>query len=580
MGEPLPYTVKLELSPSITPQTFHYTDSCGQPEAIPIGRRIEAALREGARRTFKTVVSDDGGKTSAPDHVINIDIRDWLFALDKDALYDRAPATLRMNAFARIYDKTGTLLRETEFKVQRQERLRLEQAGKNCDYIIDPFVENTAVELAYTLFMDARVALGGASASPPVAEAPPGSSSSPPSGVPPADTSPSPSKLRFKALLLDENSNLILESGEHVRVRVDIVNTGQTPIHNASASLTGTPSVIGQFPATTLTIPPLQPGETKSLEFVATLPPNLQPQQAEIRVSITESGGAAAPSQTLSFTIQPAGAGADDVDQIPAPVSDFHQPQTYLVSIGAGAYRDSRIVSRRYASKDADMVANYFQSLGGVPLSNVRLLQDGTAGRADLDEVLLDWLPLHADKNAIVIVYFSGQAMVAPAGDILLVPHDGRSATGQLYPLKDLESALAKLKAKQILFMFDGLVTRLPAKANAKPAAPHWGFEGEDRIRLIGGEDVAQGLEDSRHRHGLFTYYLLRGLRGEADTNRDNAVTLGELAGYVRQKVAWAAKTQFNAEQRPQLAPSLTPSDKAGSMILTKLAALAGSESP
>lgn len=306
MGEPLPSTVKLELSPSITPQTFHYTDSCGQPEEIPIGRQIEVALREGARRTFKTVVSDDDAGTAvASDHVIRIDIRDWFFALDKDALYDRAPATMRMNAFARMYDMTGTLLRETEFKVVRQERLRLERLGKNCGYIIDSFIENTAIELAYKLFMDARVALGGPPAPTPVAEAPiPDSPGSPPAITAPA----SPSTLRFKALLLDENGNLIFEGGEHVRVRVDIVNTGPTPILNASASITGTPAVIGQFPATTLTIPSLQPGETKSLEFVATLPPSLQPQQVEIRVSITEAGGAAARPQTLLFIIQPAGA--------------------------------------------------------------------------------------------------------------------------------------------------------------------------------------------------------------------------------------------------------------------------------
>jgi hypothetical protein len=180
-------------------------------------------------------------------------------------------------------------------------------------------------------------------------------------------TSASLSKLRFKALLLDGNGNLFLESGEEVRVRVDVVNTGPTSIQKASVSLTGTPSVIGQFPSTTLTIPPLQPGETKSLEFAATLPSSLQPQQVEIRVSVTEAEGAAARRQTLLFIIQPAGAAADDMDQIPAPVSDFHQPQPYVVSIGAGVYRDTHIASRPYTSRDADMVAHYFQSLGGVP---------------------------------------------------------------------------------------------------------------------------------------------------------------------------------------------------------------------
>lgn len=310
MGEPLPYTVTLELSPSITPQTFHYTDSCGQPGEIQIGRQIEAALREAARRTFRTVVSDkDGGKTILSDHVIKIDIRDWFFALDKDALYDRAPATMRMNAFAHMYDNTGTLLRETEFKVVRQERLRLERLGKNCDYIIDPFIENTAVELAYKLFMDARVALGDTPASTLVAEAStPESPSSPPTVTPPAATGPaSPTTLRFKALLLDENSNLVFEGGEHVRVRVDVVNIGTSPVERASASLTGTAAVIEQFPTTSLRIPTLLPGQTKTVEFIATLPVTVQPQHAEILVTVTESGGAAAPPQTLSLTIRPAG---------------------------------------------------------------------------------------------------------------------------------------------------------------------------------------------------------------------------------------------------------------------------------
>ncbi len=87
-------------------------------------------------------------------------------------------------------------------------------------------------------------------------------------------------------------------------------------------------------------------------------------------------------------------------------------------------------------------------------------------------------------------------------------------------------------------------------------------------------------MEDDKHRHGLFTFYLLRGLRGEADTNRDQTVTLGEMTGYVRQKVAWAAKSQFNSEQRPQVLPILKPGDKAAALVLSKLAAIASTETP
>ena len=584
MGDPLPSAVQLLLPPSLKEQSLRYTDSCGRPEEIPFGRHVEEALLEGAHRTVQTVIYEGRpNKAATPDHVVKIDFLDWSFDLNKDALYDRAPATLQMNAVARVYDKTGALLRETEIKVSRQERLRLEQLAKNCDYIIEPFIRDTVIEFASKTFLDARVALGGAPPSSPVAQASPpdppvllskGSPSLPMGAL-------ATSKLQFKALLLDENGNLLLEGGEHVRVRVDIVNTGMNPIQNASATLTGTPSIIGQFPATTLSIPPLQPGQTKSLEFIATLPPTAKQQQAEIRVAVTESGGAVAPPQTLSLTIHPAGAGADDVDQIPTRRPGFQQPRTYLVSIGVGAYRDPKLTPRRYAARDAETVANYFQSLGGLPPSNVKLLQNSKALHTDIDDVLFDWLPLHMAENTIVIVYFSGQALVTPSGDVLLAPYDGSlAATARLYPLRDIESALARLKAKQALFLFDGMVSRLRGDAKGKTLSPRWELGGRNVVGLTGSSDFTKGVEDDQHRHGLFTYYLLKGLRGDADTNRDGTVTLGETTGYVRQKVAWAAKTQFNSDQRPHTFPLLKPESNAASLILSKPAATTAAETP
>ena len=390
------------------------------------------------------------------------------------------------------------------------------------------------------------------------------------------------SDLRFKATLLDENSNLIFEAGEHVRVRVDVVNTGMNLIENASVSLAGTPSVIDRFLTTTLRIPPLPPGQTKSLEFVAMLPATGQSVQAEIHVTVVEVGGAAAPpTQTLSLTIHPAGTDTDDVSQIPAPALDFHQTRTYLVSIGVGAYRDPKLPPRRYAATDAETIAAYFQSLGGVPPSNIRLLQNQKVLRADIHEALFDWLPLHAATNGVVIFYFSGQAMVTPTGDILLTLHDGSAADlARLYSLNDIASAFARLKAKQVIFLFDGMVSTLHGDAKRKTAAPRWELGGGNTVGLIAGEDFTKGLEDDQHRHGLFTYYLLKGLRGEADTNRNGTVTLGELAGYVRQKVAWAAKAQFNQEQRPLLFPSLKPDNASASLILTTLPSLTSSEGP
>ena len=85
-------------------------------------------------------------------------------------------------------------------------------------------------------------------------------------------------------------------------------------------------------------------------------------------------------------------------------------------------------------------------------------------------EALLDWLPAHMNRDAVVIVYFAGLATVAPTGDVYLVPYDGNlTNSSRSYPLKDLEAGLRRLKAKQTLFFFDGMVARLGGDSRAKP---------------------------------------------------------------------------------------------------------------
>jgi uncharacterized caspase-like protein len=58
--------------------------------------------------------------------------------------------------------------------------------------------------------------------------------------------------------------------------------------------------------------------------------------------------------------------------------------------------------------------------------------------------------------------------------------------------------------------------------------------------------------------HGVFTYFLLQGLTGEADANHDGTVTAGELFLYVRQQVREATGGQQNPVALPGLAAGLS----------------------
>ena len=302
LGDPLPVKAKLEIPPSIKELTIRYSDSCGQLQEISLGDRLQEALEEGIHRTFNKTFDAGTNNGSTPDYVIRVELIDSSFDLNKERLYDRAPAVLRLNAIMRIHDGAGALLRQTDIQIARQERLRLEQISKNCDYMIDPFIHDTVIDFATRVSLNARQAVSD--------DQKPATSTEP--NQPPIENvgmlfDSASLNLRFKATLLDENSDLIFEGGEHVRIRVDVVNTGSNVVDNASASLTGTETAIERFPTTVLRIPPLQPGQTKSMEFVATLPLLGQPQHIEIRVTVEERGRSSAIPQTLSFTIAPPG---------------------------------------------------------------------------------------------------------------------------------------------------------------------------------------------------------------------------------------------------------------------------------
>jgi len=52
--------------------------------------------------------------------------------------------------------------------------------------------------------------------------------------------------------------------------------------------------------------------------------------------------------------------------------------------------------------------------------------------------------------------------------------------------------------------------------------------------------------ESSEYGHGVFTYFLLKGLQGEADIDRDGKVTLDEAIEYTRTKVREFSDTHQN----------------------------------
>jgi uncharacterized caspase-like protein len=53
-------------------------------------------------------------------------------------------------------------------------------------------------------------------------------------------------------------------------------------------------------------------------------------------------------------------------------------------------------------------------------------------------------------------------------------------------------------------------------------------------------------------KHGIFSFYLMKGMEGEADTNKDGKITVGEMQDYLSDKVSRQAM-MLNRKQSIQL---------------------------
>jgi uncharacterized caspase-like protein len=73
-------------------------------------------------------------------------------------------------------------------------------------------------------------------------------------------------------------------------------------------------------------------------------------------------------------------------------------------------------------------------------------------------------------------------------------------------------------------------------------------------LTASGDNEVASWYDDKRH--GLFTYYLLKGLSGSADTDKNQAVTASEMRRYLldqKDGIPYKARELFSRDQNPQI---------------------------
>jgi tetratricopeptide (TPR) repeat protein/uncharacterized caspase-like protein len=291
----------------------------------------------------------------------------------------------------------------------------------------------------------------------------------------------------------------------------------------------------------------------------------------------------AAPKQQRDLKIEKM-----ESESAPTPPKTVTIPRSYAVVVGISRYQNlPDKLQLQFAERDAQSIYTILISPegGNFKAENVHVLAGAKATLAGLRKEINTWLPSVAKDNDRVLIYFAGHGFVYQNKGYL-APYDidlnKIGATG--YPMDELGQVIgSKINAKSKILLTDACHSGAISPEDTENLNNKLSDLNKSLFSLTASRARERSFEspDLEGGHGVFTYYVVKGLEGAADTSRDGVVTADELAEYVHTQVREATngqqnptsdKANFDAEMLlsyvpSNAAPAAPPAPKFGTMV-------------
>jgi hypothetical protein len=238
--------------------------------------------------------------------------------------------------------------------------------------------------------------------------------------------------------------------------------------------------------------------------------------------------------------------------------------RVWAVVIGIDAYLHVRKL--KYAVNDAQAFYDLLVQTNQVPPENVFLMVNRQAGLKQLRSTLGSRLKSRAGKDDMVIIYFAGHGaterdMLSPDGDGLekyLLPYDAdpNDLYASALPMREIAHIFHRIRSERLVFIVDACYSGASGgrtisvsgiRANLSDAFLERIAGGKGKIIITASSANEVSVEKEELGHGVFTYFMVKALRGEADTDQDGVVTVDEAYYYVSDHVTRAT----GQEQHP-----------------------------
>ena len=237
------------------------------------------------------------------------------------------------------------------------------------------------------------------------------------------------------------------------------------------------------------------------------------------------------------------------------------KPNLYVLTVAVNKYRDKNLWLN-YCVPDAASIEESFKKQQSGLYQNVCVysLKDAEVTKEGLEQKFKE-LSSIVTADDVFVFFVSGHGTAYDDGDYYFIPVNFRYTNKTDIPLKaisksDLTKNLSLIKAGKTLMMLDTCNSgAFFADSNKRGMGDKGIFE---RLSKATGHAILAAASDSQsamegyNGHGVFTYVLLDGLAGNADSDGDGFVTLTELSSYVENQVPELSYEKWGYEQVPQ----------------------------
>ncbi|KAA3636424.1 MAG: peptidase C14 caspase catalytic subunit p20 [Bacteroidetes bacterium] len=217
-------------------------------------------------------------------------------------------------------------------------------------------------------------------------------------------------------------------------------------------------------------------------------------------------------------------------------IEQDREVKIWAVIIGAARYTHMPVL--RYTDDDAYQIYAFLKSPegGALPDEQLRLLIDEDATHENIMTSMRSTF-LRADENDVIMFYFSGHGL---EGAFLSIDYDGYN---NRLEHTEITQMLKASRAKHKIVLADACHSGsiLAAKTNMSEALRRY-YEAFEATRggtalLMSSKGEEYSLEDGGLRSGIFSHFLVRGLKGEADNDSNSIITIEELFRFIHKNV-------------------------------------------